>query len=61
MSQFTKELEEFAVRLGKDGYPTALIERAAERMTALEDEIVRLTQELAISKNLEKIAELGNN
>ena len=59
MSQFTKELEEFAVRLGKDGYPTALIERAAERMTALEDEIVRLTYEL--ETEIEKVVELSNN
>jgi len=49
MSQFTKDLEEFAVRLGKDGYPTALIERAAERMLALENEVVRLTQEKIIN------------
>jgi len=59
VSQFTKELEEFAVRLGKDGYPTALIERAAERMTALEDEIVRLTYEL--ETEIEKVVELSNN
>lgn len=61
MSQFTKELEEFASRLNQDGYPTALVERAAERMVALENEVVRLTQELATCKNLEKVAQLSNN
>ena len=40
-SGIVKELEEFAVRLGKDGYPTALIEKAAKRMKLLEEEIVR--------------------
>jgi len=59
MSQFTKDLEEFAVRLGKDGYPTALIERAAERMVALEVEIVRLTQEL--EEEVALVAEISNN
>lgn len=46
MSTFTDELHNFAERLGEDGYPTALIERAAERMLAMEAEIVRLTKEL---------------
>lgn len=45
MSQFTEQLEAFALRLKKDGYPTALVERAAERMVAMEEEIVRLTSE----------------
>ena len=44
MSQFTEELREFAQRLAEDGYPTALVERAAERQEAMEAEIVRLTQ-----------------
>ena len=47
MSQFTQDLKEFANRLAKDGYPTALVERAAERMGDMEDEIVRLNKELA--------------
>lgn len=41
MSQFTDELDALAKRLGDDGYPTALIERASERMQAMEEEIVR--------------------
>ena len=45
MSQFVKDLEAFALRLKKDGYPTALIERAAERMKDMELEIIRLHQE----------------
>lgn len=45
MSQFTDELEEFGKRLAKDGYPTALIERAAERMKDMEKEIIRLYEE----------------
>ena len=59
MSQFTKELEEFALCLGKDGYPTAIVERAAERMKALEEEVVRLTHEL--EEEIELSAELSNN
>jgi hypothetical protein len=57
MSQFTKDLEAFALRLKKDGYPTALIERAAERMEDMENEIVRLNRELAV----QGVAELSNN
>lgn len=57
MSQFTNELKEFGIRLGEDGYPTAVIERAVIRMEALENEVVRLTQELAI----DKCAILSNN
>jgi len=53
MSQFTKELREFAIRLKKDGYPTTLVERAVERMEAMEAEIIRL--------NDDKIAERSNN
>ena len=57
MSQFTEELKEFAVRLSGDGYPTAVVERAVIRMEALENEVVRLTQELAI----DRVASLSNN
>ena len=46
MSEFTKELTALAERLGKDGYPTALIERAASRTEAMEAEIVRLAKML---------------
>ena len=46
MSHFTQELREFALRLKADGYPTALVERAAERQEAMEAEIVRLNEEL---------------
>ncbi len=45
MSQFTDELKEFADRLGEDGYPTAIVERAAARMEAMEKEIIRLSTE----------------
>jgi hypothetical protein len=42
MSQFTQQLKDFVNRLREDGYPTVLVERAAERMEQLEDEVVRL-------------------
>lgn len=42
MSEIIKELESFAKRLEKDGYPPALIQRAAQRMKAMENEIMRL-------------------
>ena len=45
-SQFVKQLEELAVRLKEDGYPPALIERAAERMEQLEKEVIRLNEHL---------------
>lgn len=70
MSQFTKELKEFAIRLGKDGYPVALIERAAARMEAMEDYIVNqednteddwFNQLEEIKPEIYKIAELSNN
>ena len=48
MSQFTDELQAFVERLAKDGYPTAVAERAVIRMEALENEIVRLNEELSI-------------
>ena len=55
MSQITDELEAFAKRLGEDGFPTALIERAAIRMKAMEDEIVRQHDEiLELQKKLMK-------
>ena len=59
-SVFVKELEELAVRLGEDGYPTALIERAAERMQQLEEEVVRLHIELSIEKNKEILKRLSD-
>lgn len=46
MSAFTDELDALAKRLEEDGYPTALIERASQRMQAMEEEIIRLTKEL---------------
>ena len=46
MSQFTEELKAFAIRLERDGYPTALIERAAARMEAMEAELVRIHKTL---------------
>lgn len=45
-SQFVRELEEFAKRLGEDGYPNAVVERAAERTDAMEQEIIRINKEL---------------
>lgn len=36
-SKICKDLDELAMRLEKDGYPTAILHRAAERMAALED------------------------
>lgn len=39
-SVYVRELEEFGWRLERDGYPTALIERAAERMQQLEELVV---------------------
>lgn len=44
MSQITQELREFTVRLGKEGYPTALLERVAARMDAMEEFIVEVTR-----------------
>ena len=61
MSSFTDQLWQFAERLKKDGYPTALVERCAERQEQLEAEIVRLHKELAVYKSLENVAELSNN
>ena len=49
MSAFTKELDEFAERLLEGGYPPALVERASQRMQAMEDEILRLSCENWIS------------
>ena len=40
ISHFTDQLDEFAERLSKDGYPTALIERASARMKQLEEQVV---------------------
>ena len=45
-SQFVIQLEEFAIRLKEDGYPTAIVERAAERMDQLEKEVIRLHEHL---------------
>lgn len=56
-SVFVRELEEFAIRLKEDGYPTAIVERAAERMDQLEKEVLRLHKEA----ELDRIAELSNN
>ena len=39
-SVFVRELEEFGIRLKEDGYPTAIVERAAERMEQLEDLVI---------------------
>ena len=44
---FSEQLAALAGRLSKDGYPTALIERAAARNRAMEDEIVRQNSELS--------------
>lgn len=44
MSHFTDQLRDFVDRLAKDGYPTAVVERAADRMDALEKEVIRLTK-----------------
>ncbi len=46
MSQIIENLKSFAIRIGKDGYPTALIEQTAERMKFMEDEIVRQAQRI---------------
>ena len=46
MSEFTKDLEAFGKRLGADGYPTALIERAVERMEEMEEIIVEMNSEI---------------
>ena len=56
-SQFVKELEEFAARLKKDGYPTAIVERAAVRMKQLEDLCLEYHREAEI----DKIAKRSNN
>jgi hypothetical protein len=63
MSQFTEDLKQFAIRLAKDGYPTALVERAAERMEAMEDYIVNMEDrnEDDWYDQLEEIAERSNN
>ena len=50
MSQVTDELRAFTERLGADGYPTALLERIAERMDAMEALIVS-SQELESENN----------
>ena len=55
MSYYTKQLKDFALRLKADGYPTAVVERAAERMDQLEEEVVRLHKQ---SQTLEKIKDI---
>lgn len=44
-SVFVRELEEFGKRLEADGYPTAIVERAAERMQQLEDLVIKNDQD----------------
>lgn len=44
-SRYVHELREFADRICKDGYPTALLERCADRMEAMEHVIVDLSGE----------------
>ena len=57
MSHFTDQLWQLADRLKEDGYPTALIERCAQRMEQLEEEVIRLHKELEATK----VAERSNN
>ena len=45
-SKFTLELEALAKRLGEDGYPNALIERAAERNQALEETMIEFNKQI---------------
>lgn len=55
-SLFIKELEEFAIRLKNDGYPTALVERAAKRMADMEEIIMDNYQKIAqLEKDYEQI------
>jgi hypothetical protein len=44
-SRYVHELREFADRIRKDGYPTALLERCADRMEAMEELIVEYRKE----------------
>ena len=44
-SQSVRQLEELAVRMEGYGYPTAIIERAAERMDAFEKLVVQMAEE----------------
>lgn len=46
MSRIIDDLNALAERLGKDGYPTAVIERAATRMAQLETYVVETHREL---------------
>ena len=50
MSQFTDEMAAFTKRLRLDGYPTAIMERATERMIQLENEVLRLHKELEVER-----------
>lgn len=54
MSYFTDQLWDLVERLNEDGYPTALIERCAERMEQLEDEVIRLNRELEDARTVER-------
>jgi hypothetical protein len=46
MSEIIKELDALAARLADDGYPPALIQRAARRMEAMESVIVEQNMEI---------------
>ena len=65
MKKFTDELRDFGKRLGEDGYPTALIERAAKRMDdmealLIEHQAIEAELERAFDKAIRKSAKKGS-
>lgn len=55
-SVFVRELEELGKRLEEDGYPPAIVERAAERMNQLEDLVIKNDQEFQqIGKDIQQM------
>jgi len=45
-SRYVHELREYAERMRKDGYPTALLERCADRMAEMEKLIVNIYENM---------------
>lgn len=48
MSEITKDLKSFAARIAEDGYPPALLERAAARMEAMEKVMVGHNEQISL-------------
>lgn len=58
MSKIIEELKALTTRLGKDGYPTALLEQTTQRMIDMEAEILRCN---TIINNLDETKIMQND